>query len=308
MADRYSIFSGSFTHAGGTMNLQQLDSQGLSAGSRKKTIRPGGATNPAAHILSTANPRCQFRTCDLLTLHTVMGSNFFLYCSGGHVMRYQKRIEGGAFAAGLDHFVQSTAKGFLYITEIGVDIDSDEGAYANLEYIPLSVAGENPIANTPAQSFAAVAAPAFMSQYFMGGLWLATTPVLGLTRFAFRPGTQVVSRRSDGGVFSRADGTSIVARDPMFDLTFLNAEFAYDIGTMFLTALGATINGYLQRGTTAVDGRIAGASLSHIRYAAAAGSWGVDNLSVSGIDDATTQVMIAPVGSVVPTLGVALGA
>ena len=308
MAYRYGIFSGSFTHVGGTMHLQQLDSQSLSAGSRRKIIRAGGSINPAAHILSTANPRAQFRTSDLVTLHTAMGSAFYLYCSGGHVMRYQKRLEGGAFYSGSDHFVQSTARGFLHITEIVADIDSDEGAYAALEYIPLSVAGENPITNTPATSFAAAPAPAFMSQYFMGGLWAAATPVLGMTRFRFAPGVAFGSRRSDGGVFARADASSIVAQDPMYDLTFLNAQFPYDIGTFFMTVLGAAMKGYLQRGTTAADGRIAGATSSHIRYQAAAGSWGIDSLQVAGIDDATTSVQIMPTGSVVPTVGVALGA
>lgn len=308
MSDRYGIFSASFTHASGTMNLTQVDSQGLSSGTRKKTIRPGGALSPAAHILSTANPRARFRTCDLFTLHTVMGTNFHLYCSGGHVMRYQKRLEGGAFATGSDHFVQSTAKGFLHITEIVVDIDSDEGAYANLEYVPLSTAGENPITNTDSQSFASAPAPAFVSQYFMGGLWLGAAQVLGMTRFAFRPGITFGPRRSDGGVFARADGSSIVALDPMYELTFLNAAFGSDIGTSFLTVLGAAIKGYLQRGTTATDGRIAAATTSHIRYQADAGSWGQDDIQVAGIDDVTTAVTISPTGTVTPTLGVALGA
>jgi hypothetical protein len=290
------------------MDLQQLDSQGMSAGARKKTIRPGGAINPHAHILSTANPRFSFRTCDLLTLHTVMGSNWYVYCSGGHVARYQLRLEGGAFATGTSHLTQSTSKGFLHITEISVDIDSDEGAYAQLEYVPLSAAGENPITNTDSVNFATAPVPVFTSQYFMGGLWLATTPVLGMTRYSFRPGIAFGARRSDGGVFPRADGASIQAMDPMYDLTFLNAAFGSDIGTSFLTVLGAAINGYLQRGTTAVDGRIAAATTSHIRHTAADGSWGTDNLSVSGIDDATTQVMVMPTGVVVPTLGVALGA
>jgi hypothetical protein len=113
MADRFGIYSASFTHAGGTLALQQLDEQEHSSGSRKKTIRPGGALNPAAHILSTANPRIRFSTCDCYTVLAAMGGNLHVFCSGGHIMRYQKRQPGGAFKTGSDHFLQSTAQRIL---------------------------------------------------------------------------------------------------------------------------------------------------------------------------------------------------
>ena len=308
MANRYGIYCASFTHAGGTLDLQQLDSQDLSSGSSYKSIRPGGALSPAAHILSTANPRARFSTTDILTVLTAMGGNFHLACSGGHVMRYQKRLAGGAFATGGSHFIQSTAKGFLHVVSIDVDIDSDDGARMELEYVPLSVAGENPITDTPSQSLASAPVPAFMSQYFMGGVYLGTDQLLGLRRMSWRPGIRFTDRRSDGGVFSRYDSSSITAYTLMINLQFLNVEIPTTIGTTFLNALGAAIKGYLQRGTTATDGRIAAATTSHIKIAAAAGSWGVDNYSVSGEDDAMSSVGVMPTGTLTPTLGVALAA
>jgi hypothetical protein len=308
MADRYGIYCGSFTHAGGTLHLQQLDEQDLQSGCNYKTIRPGGALNPHAHILSTANPRARFRTCDCATLMTAMSSNFHLYCSGGHVMRYQKRLEGGAFAVGSDHLIQSTAKGFLHVSSIDVDIDSNQGATFDLEYIPLSVAGENPIAESVGENLDGAPIPAFGSQFFMGGNWLGASQTLGLVRMRIQPGLRIVARRSDGGVFPRSDGTSIVARDPMIELHFLNAAIsASAIGSFFMNALGASIKSYLQRGTTAADGRIAAATASHFRVVASAGSWGPENLRVAGEDDAITVVRVMPTGDLTPTLGVALG-
>lgn len=302
----YGLYCASFTHAGGDLHLNQLDNQDLSAGSRTKLIRPGGGVNPAAHILSTANPRASYRTCDLLTVLTAFNGAHHLYCSGGHVMRYQARQEGGTFLTTSSHFVQSTAKGFLHLTEIAVDIDSDEGAYATLEYVPISSDGGSPITNTPSQSLLSAPVPTFNSCYFMGGSWLGSTQITGLKRFRFSPGTTFVTQRSDGGVFPRRG--YIHARTPVFSFDYLNVGLPYDLGSFFHSALGAAIKAYLQRGTTNTDGRIAGATSSHVRFQADAGSWGPDNIRVAGTDDGMLSVRVMPTGSVVPTLGVALGA
>lgn len=308
MADRYGIYCGSFTHAGGTLSLRQLDEQELTANARKKTIRPGGALSPAAHILSTANPRARFTTCDCQTVLTAMGGNLHLACSGGHVMRYQKRLEGGAFATGSSHFIQSTAKGFLHVTSIDVDVDSEEGARMGLEYIPLSIAGENPINESDGQSLASAPAPAFMSQFFMGGVWLGATQGLGLTRLGIQPGLSFASRRADGGVFPRYDCSSITAFDPIISLSFLDAAISLDVGSFFLNALGAALKTYFQRGTTAADGRLSALSSSHTRIQAPTGSWGSDSVRVSGENDAEHTVMVMPTGALGVTLDLALGA
>lgn len=308
MADRFGIYVASFVHAGGTLNLQQLESQNIAAGSSYKSIRPGGSIDNAAHILSTANPRARFTTGDIYTVLNAMGGNFHLACSGGHAMRYQKRLAGGAFMTGNDHFVQTTPKGLLHVTSIDVDIDSNDGARMELEYIPLSVAGENPITDTPSQSLAAVAVPAYVSQFFMGGVWANAVAALGLTRMRVLPGLRIVSRRSDSGVFARYDGTSLEARDPMFEMTFLNAALPATIGSFFMNVLPGNLDGYLQRGTTAADGRIATATTSHIRFRGAAGSWGSDDITVANEDDATTTIRAMTTGAIAPTLNVALGA
>lgn len=294
MADRFSIYPPSFTHAGGTLDLQQIDQQGMQANARVKTVRPGGSLSPAAHILSSANPTCQFSTADILTVLTAMSPNFHLFCSGGHVMRWQKRAEGGTFATSTSHFTQASAKGFLHITSIDVDIDSEDGARMQLEYIPLSVAGENPFTDTISVNFASAPAPAFTSQYFMGGAVLNTTQLLGLKRFGLRPGIRFGPNRSDGGVFPRSDASSIQGYDAMLSANFLNVALGYTIGTSFLTALPNAFKLYLQRGTTATDGRIASASTAHTKFTAAAGSWGQDDMSAGADDDGTTNITIRP--------------
>lgn len=307
MANRYSIYPPSFTYAGPTtMDLQQIDQVGMTPGSRVRTVRPGGALSPAAHILSTANPTSQFSTADILTPLTAMGGNFHLFCSGGHVSRYQLRAEGGTFASGSVHHTQTSAKGFLHIASLDVDIDSEDGGRIQLEYIPLSVAGENPFTDSATASFASAPVPAFMSQYFLGGVVLNATQLLGLKRFSVRPGIRFGTNRSDGGVFPRSDSSSILAYDPMIELTFLNVAIGTTIGTAFQTVLPNALKVYFQRGTTAIDGRIAAATASHTKITAAAGSWGQENVSVSGNDDGTTTVTIRPTTALAITTGVAL--
>jgi hypothetical protein len=306
-SDRYGIYSGSFVHAGGTLDLTQLREQGISAGSRYHLVRPGGALNPHAHILSTANPVIRFRTSDLASVLATVDIASGLYCSGGHVMRYQQRAPGGTFTGSTSNVTQSTTKGFLHITSIEVDIDSENGAEAELEYIALSTDGSNPITNTPSVSFAAAPAPAFGSIYFMGGCWLGSSQVEGLTRLRISPGIRFVSRRCDGGVFPRSGASSITAREPAVEMTFLNAALPYSIGSFFTYALGAAVKNYLQRGTAAADGRIAVGSSSHYRFDVAAGSWGHDNIAVADENDALVTVRIMPTGLLSLAAGVAIG-
>src|SRR5262249_31783537 len=107
--DRYGIYCASFTHAGGTLALQQLRRQQITAASRYRLIRPGGALTPAAHILATANPVIRFNTTDALTVLQTVSITDGLACTGGHVMRYQKRVPAGGLAGA--GFVQTSSKG-----------------------------------------------------------------------------------------------------------------------------------------------------------------------------------------------------
>lgn len=307
-ADRYGIYSAEFVHAGGTLELTQLDQQSVSTGKSIRTIRPGGSISPAAHILSTANPSFQFRTTDILAFLTATSGAFFLACSGGHVAAYQKRLAGGAFASGSSHKLQTSAKGFLHCTSIDVDIDSTEGASMTLEYIPLSTDGTAPYAETHSQSLSSQAAPAFSSQYYMGGVWSGSSQVTGLTQASYRPGINFGMRRTDSGTFGIYNASSIYTITPSIGLTFLDLGLTASIGSFFAT-VGAALKGYLQRGTTAADGRIAAASSSHIRIdAVTGGSWGPENISVTNEADGTLSVSVMPIGQLTATLGVALGA
>lgn len=307
--DRYGIYSASFTHAGGTLNLQQLRRQQITAGSRYRLIRPGGALNPAAYILSQANPVARFVTSDALTVMATVDIANGLACSGGHVMRYVKRVPGGGLSVTSSaNFTQSTAKGFLHITRIDVDIDSETGAEVELEYIMLSADGTNPLTQTAGVDFTSAPAPSFMSQYFMGGCWSNAVQVPTLRRLTVSPGLNYVARRLDNGVFPQYNASSIHSRQPAIEMNFLNVAIPQSIGSFFTNALGATVSAYLQRGTTAADGRIALATTGHKAIDVASGSWTHDNIEVADEDDGSVTVGLMPTGALAARDAIAIGA
>ena len=307
-ADRYGLYSASFTHAGGSFDLTQLEGQSLSRNKAVRSVRPGGSLVATAHILSTANPRFSFRTTDLLAFFTASSGEMFLACSGGHVARYQKKLAGGAFASGSAHMLQTSSKGFLHVASIDAEVDGTDGASAVLEYIPLSTDGQAlPFATTVSQSLSGAPAPAFSSQYYMGGVWNGSSQVTGLKRISFQPGVMFTANRTDGGVFPHYNASSIGGYNPGIGLTFLDLGLPNAIGSDYLAVVGAAIKGYLQRGTTAADGRIAVATTSHLKIACTDASWGPDETTVDNENDGTVTIGVMPTSKLTATLGVAIG-
>lgn len=305
---RYSIYCASFTNGGGTVNLRQLRECGQSAGSQHTLIRPGGSLDPGAHILSVANPMDRFATRDLATVFGITNvATLGMYCTSGHVARYQKRTVGGAFSTGADHVTRASALGFLNVTSVEADIDAQDGADCQLEYIGLSSDGTNPFTEAANADYTSVTTPSYISQFYLGGCWLDSTQQTGLIRARYSPGIRFAARRVDGGVFPRAAASSIVAREPSIELTFLKLEMiSATIGNFFSASLGAALKVYFQRGVVGSGGRVAPATTSHLKITAAAGSWGANDVSVSGEDDATVTVRIMPTGTVAADIASAI--
>ena len=295
---RFGIYPASFVHVGGTLNLRQIRSQSLRRNGAFNSIRPGGSLDNKAHILSTANPTAGFATRDLGRVFGDANGGVSLtnglYCSGGHTMRWQKRLEGGAFDPSAAHTIQTTPKGFLNPVQIEVDVDSQTGAECVLEYVALSAAGENPVTTLNGQAISGVT-PEYNSVYYAGGVWLGAGQVTSMIRQRVVPGLTYSARRADGGVFPRANCSSINARDPSIQLDFLNVGMiGPTMADLFASALGASLSVYFQLGSIGNDGRVDPASLLHMKVTAAAGTWGADDIAVSGEEDAVVTVAVMP--------------
>ena len=307
MSNRYSIYSASFAHAGGTLDLRQLTDQGARSNSRVSKVRPGGSLDVGANILSTANPSFTFGTTDLLSIASLVHPATGLYCSGGHTARYQQRLAGGAFATGSSHMTQVTPHGYLAVDSITADIESENGAAAALSYMALSSDGSNPISQTVAADFTSAPTPLFASQYYLGGVWYNSIQLLGLIRSRVVPGLRFGARRSDGGVFPRASCSSLLSRTPVIECSFFNLALAEQaVSSFFLGPMAGALDVYLQRGTEAVDGRVAAATASHIRYRASTGSLGFDDITVRAEEDGTATMSVMPTSPLDVAVGVAM--
>lgn len=298
MSSRYGIYTADFVHDGGTLALTQLRGQGLRRGAGITTVRPGGSLDPAAHILSSGNPSAGFATRDLATLLGGLSLTTGLTCSGGHVMRYQRRAIGG-FAGGTTNVTQTTARGFLNPVEISVDQESENGAEATLEYVPLSDAQEAPVSSASGVNFSAVTAPAFNSVFYLGGAWLGAAQLPSLSRIRVAPGILYAANREDGGAFAKYGCSFIRSRTPVIELTFFNVGLAPDvIGGMFAAALSSTLSVYFQRGLGPSNiGRVAVGTAQHVKVSAAGGIWGPEDISVSEEEDGRMTVLVQPTGA-----------
>lgn len=299
---RYGLYSAFFDTGASGLALTQLRSIGTRPNKNMMTVHPSGSIDPAAHIMTAARPTIQFVSQDLAT---IFGAAVPVSISAGlavpdvTTLMYRRRVAGGAFSSGSDHAVQTVATGFLHATEISADAESQDAAQCTLEFIGLSSTGANPFTFTDDQSVpGALSSPAYNSSFFLGPAYLASAQLEGLIRTRIRPGIGFQSRHADGGSFPRLAGSSINSRNPAIELEFLKVDMIDSvIGDIMVGAFSSTLSIYLQKGSTNDEGRVAPATAEHISIAAAAGSWGPDDVSVADENDATLTLMIQPTGT-----------
>lgn len=299
MSNRYGLYSAFFDNGGAGLPLPQVRSIGTRTNKSMVTIHPSGAIDPAAHIMSMARPNLSLATRDLATVFGTVSISAGYYCSDGARFMYRRRAVGGAFSASSEHVGQFVEAGFLHCTEISADAESQDAANCALEFIALSNDGGNPFTFTDDQAIHAdLPAPAYGSSFFMGPAYYNSSLLPGLIRARVRPGISFQSRLCDGGSFPRAAASSINSRNPQIELEFLKVDMADSIiGDLLVAAFSSTLAVYFQKGATNNEGRVAAATSQHVKVSAAAGSWGADDVSVAGEDDATLTILIQPTGT-----------
>lgn len=303
MSERFSGYSAFFDDGASGLLLRQLRSFGTRTQKSMHTVRPLGTLDPAAHLLSMARPISNFQTSDLAT---VLGSGGVSLTTGfdvsdGATFMFQKRLTAGAFTSADEHVVQTVEAGFLHVTEISADAETQEPAQCSLEFIAMAASdGGNPFSfsNDDQAIPAALSAPQFSSTFYLGPAYYNAAAMPGLVRSRVRPRIVHTARMPDGGAFPRRTASSINARNPAIELTFLKLDHANAIvGDLVAAAFASTLAVYFQKGSTNNEGRVAAATAQHIKISAAAGSWGADDVSVVDENDATITIMVMPTGT-----------
>ena len=295
---RYSLYPASFN--GGALTISQIASVALRTGRSVHVVRPGGSLDPAANVLSTSRPVASLMTHDIDKVLSLVSLTAGYDCSSASQLNFQQRAVAGSFTAAASgaHVTQSIESGFLTIQEISANSESDEPAQCMLEFVCLSADGDNPSTDANDGAINSQPTPAYGNVFYHAPAYLGATQLTGLIGTRVRPGIVHQARIADGGAFPRRAASSIVSRQPVIELEFLNLSHikAY-ITDIILASFSSTLAVYFQQGTEAPGGRVAAATGTHIMISAAAGSWGPDNSSVQDTGDATFTATIMPTGT-----------
>lgn len=288
----YSLFPASFVHAGGTLNLQQLQDVGLQPDARKALVIPGGALDAGAVLMPMAEPRARFVTRDLTTLLGTVSLLTGLACTGACTLRYQKRTNGGTFATSTSHVtLAGSSGGFVSVDEITAEQDAQDGCRANCSFWPFSSDGITvPIAPTDSVDFDAASQPAFTSAFFLGPAYLDSTEIDGVVGCTIRSGINFRLLRQGGEPHQRTG--HIVERTPEIRLRILKVNYLTTMG-LFGAALGASLKVYMAKGVHG-GARVSYGSSVHLKVTVSAGDWTPDSVQVAGSDHTTVELVIRP--------------
>jgi hypothetical protein len=294
MTVRHSIYPCSFVHAGGTLNLAQMENFSISPNSQKSAIIPGGALDRAHIGIASAAPTATFGTRDLVTALTDISVTTGLGLTGAGTFRLQQRADNSTFLTGLSHETFTATGGFLRPTQISASQDDNDGAMATFEFVPLWDGSANPFVHNTGVDFSTAPSPGFTSRFFLGPVYHNSAALDGITQISIDPGVNYVPRAFNGDPYARKG--AIVTRTPTVTFTTANmaAGNALDV---FGSAISTSLDVYLQKGV-ASSTRVAAGSSVHVKISVAAGDWALDDASVQGNDDGTQSFTAMPTGAI----------
>lgn len=294
-SQRYEIAPVSFVHAGGTLNLQQLERIGLSNNSRYTRVRPGGTVDSKAHALSRANPRIQFATKDLTTLFGTVSPSLGLCVTGAATFRLLEREECATFLTGATHVTVTGDTGFVLPVSLEADEQSDEGALAVCEYVPYaSDSATTPITLTDSVDMDAAPAAAFSSLFYLGPVYHNSVEIPGVRRSSVQFGINFASSAKSPGPYH--DTGSIVDRNPELRFRVAKVDAAV-VSNHFIRALTSNVSMYFYQSGASTD-RVAKATASHVKVFCQAGAIEEADIGGEAGQDAMVEFIIRPTGTI----------
>jgi hypothetical protein len=286
------LYSGSM---GGTeTDLIQLGGVALDAAQELAEIYPSGAIDRAAVVLNSGPASVRFATPDLATAFGVVDPAVGLLCTGGAVLQFQKRADGGVFAGSGANVLATSSSGFLLPTRLSAS--QDKPALLELAYHAFSSTGlAEPFTLTASQSLGGTA-PAFSSLFYLGGVYLGSAQILsccdvridfGITfsKFTTRGAT-------DGNLYPKAG--AIIKRQPVITLSFTDVSLTPTaLSSLFANALGSSLYVYFAQGAAGGQ-RKSYSGNNHVKITTTSGEWHARSVAVQGESDADTSIEIRP--------------
>jgi len=292
---RFVINPASFTHSGGTMNLQQLDSVSLRPQSQKTEVTPAGAIDRAAILLAGASPELTLTTADLATPLATVTAGIGLDCSSGAVIRYARRLAGSTFSVATNNLGITSGDGHLYLSQLSASQEGREGARLDLNYMPYSTTGQGaPLTVDDAADFSSTPSPAFNSLYFFGPVYINSVKVNNCLSSRVDFGIQLLPEASCGSVYPT--DCYIQARRPTMSFTTTSLDHLSTSG-LFTSLLGGTLDFYYFKG---VAGGARASGSNHLKVSVTAGEYSPDDISASNNEDGSITFTVMP--TVTPTI------
>lgn len=287
---RFSMYPFSCTIAGPTaFNLQQLDRFNLSVNAQQASIIPGGAVDVACTHMSNADPMVEIGTRDCLTFLTACSPSAILPFTAG-VGRAQKRDENGTFLTSTNHETYNIAKGVLVPGSISASQDDQEGAMLSLAAHILYDGTNLPVTRSTGVDFSSAPAPACISRYFLGPIYIDATQIANIERASIDFGVNYAAKGFNGSPYP-TEG-AIITRTPTISLT--SSALAIDAAvSMFLRAMSGDVRVFFQKGVHGSD-RVAAASSAHLKISATGGTWGTESVTTQGNEDGSVTCRITP--------------
>lgn len=293
-ANRYGVYPSSFVYAGPTtLLIDQILSHSVRTGPTHQAVVPGGNVDTSAHITVMAEPVVEFSSDDLKTVLDTITISAGLALTGGLTIRYQQRIDGGAFAGGSNNATITATKAFAYPTSIQATQDDENGATVDVRVAVLYDGTNDPLNENTGVSFAGVS-PAFNQVFHLGPVYLNGTELEAVRSVRIDPGITYVPFRGSGDVYARQG--SITRRMPVITVNITDMDSLATVGTLFNAASAGTLACYFWKGVSG-GARVAVASAVHCKVSAATSALHADNMTVQRQDDGTFDVIFKVTGT-----------
>ena len=304
-AQRYEIAPISFVHTGGTLNLQQMARFGTENNSKYTRIRPGGNLDTKGHALSSAKPRIKFSTQDLTTLFGDVSPVNGLKLTGDGTFRLLEREDCVAFLTGATHVTVVGAGGIVIPVSVEADIQSDDGAMAQCEFIPLGTnSSTTPLTITDGVDLDAAPAAAFTSLLYLGPAYHNSVEIPGLRQASVEFGLTFAESASSPGPYCNKG--AFTDRNPVFRFRVAKVDEAA-VSNLFISAVSSSFAQYFYASAASTD-RTSSASSAHVKFSCTAGAIERNEIAGDAAQDAMVEFIVRPTGQMAVSVASALGA
>lgn len=304
--DRFSGFTATFVHAGGTLAINQLGNATVNTNRNITTVKASGSVDPLAQVIASGAPMATIGTRDIATVFGVVSPTAGLACSGASTFNYQKRANAGVFSGSTTNTKLTAQTGFLCPDTLSAQGDSP--AELTLKLYPFYDGTNEPFLPANSVDLSGVTAPAYNSVFYLGPLYLGATQIEGLTQTRVDFGINFSQIPMDGNVYPKEG--MITVRQPSITLTVLKmSSIVANFTNFFHYAVASdAIKVYFAKGVHGTSAaRVAALTTSHCKVTVATGALGAEDVTVADENDATityrvnvTSTIALSVASAIP--------